>query len=146
IAVLNLSTADCGNDLLAIARLRSGVALKRLQPQLDTIARRIEQQYPEHIGWRVGLVGLREEVVGFARRALLLLFGAVTFVLLVACANLANLLLARGASREREIDIRAALGATRTRLIRQLFAENLILSNLGVRLGVLIVSLHAITC
>jgi len=141
IAGLNLSPADWGNDLLAIARLSSGVALKQVHPQLDTIAHRIEQQYPNHIGWRVGLVGLRDEVVGFTRPALLLLFGAVTFVLLIACANLANLLLARGASREREISIRAALGATRTRLIRQLLAENLLLSTLGGGLGVLLAAL-----
>jgi len=138
IAGLNLSPTDWHNDYLAVARLGPGIALKQAQPQMDTIARRIEQQYPGYNGWHVGLVGLKDEVVGFTRPALLLLFGAVTFVLLIACANLANLLLAKGASREREIAIRAALGATRTRLIRQLLVESLLLSTLGGGLGIVL--------
>ncbi len=140
IAGLNLSPTDWNNSYLTIARLGSGVALKQVQAQVDTVARRIEQQY-RNTGWGVGLVGLQDEVVGFTRPVLLLLFGAVTFVLLIACANLANLLFARGASREREFAIRAALGATRTRLIRQLLAENVLLSTLGGGLGVLLAAL-----
>src|SRR5262245_63555887 len=115
-------TQDRGSGYLEVmGRLKSGVTLGQAQTDLNTIASRLEQQYPDsNKGRGVKLTALSEEVIQDVRRTLWILFGAVGFVLLIAGANVANLLLARGASRYREIAIRLALGATRFRLIRQL--------------------------
>ena len=123
----------------AIARLKPGVTINQAHADISVIAQRLEQEHPKTNRNRgATVVSITEDTVGGFKRTLWLVFGAVVFVLLVACANVANLLLARATARYKEISIRAAIGASRTRLIRQLLTESLLLSSLGGVLGLLL--------
>jgi putative ABC transport system permease protein len=127
------------HNYLVIARLKRGVSLQQAQAEINTISARLEQEYPEDDkGWGATIVPLREDLVGDVRPTLLVLLGAVAFVLLIACANVANLVLAKTLGRRKEIAIRTALGAGWRRVMQQMLAETLLLAVAGGVLGLLV--------
>jgi putative ABC transport system permease protein len=121
-----------------VARLKPGVTLERARAELNTISDQLAQQYPkDDKGWGATAIPLRQDIAGDVRTPLLILLGAVAFVLLIACANIANLVLAKTLSRRKEVAIRAALGASKRRLLQQVLAETVLLSLIGGALGLI---------
>lgn len=126
------------HHFLTAARLKPGVSLQAAQAEMNTISQRLELAYPDDDkGWGAVVNSMREETVGDVRPALLMMLGAVAFVLLIACANVANLVLARTFARRKEIAIRVAMGASRLRVVQQLLWESLVLSLCGGALGLI---------
>jgi putative ABC transport system permease protein len=129
---------DNHNDAV-IARLRPGVALERAQAEMDAISQRLEREYPQaNTGWGATVVPLQELIVGEIQMTLVMLLAAVALVLLIACANVGNLLFARGLGRRKELAIRSALGAGRARVFQQLLTEALVLAMAGGAAGLLL--------
>jgi len=141
----NRQTVRDGNSLRVFARLAPGVSLAQAQAEISTITARLEQTYPG-TNRNVRVTSLTERVVGNARLALLVLLAAVGFVLLIACANVAHMLLARAAARQREVAVRLALGATQFQIIRQYLVESLLLAALSGVVGLVLAvwGVHAI--
>jgi predicted permease len=137
-------------DYNLLGKLKPGVTIEEAQAQMDTITARLRREHPEFYppngGLTFGIVPLAEQVVGPVRRTIAILLGAVACVLLVACANVANLLLAQGLARQKEMALRQALGASRLRIVRQVLAESLLIGAAGGVVGLLgtAASLHAI--
>src|SRR5579872_574534 len=129
-------------DYNIIGKLNKGVSLQQAQAEMDTITSRLRREFPENYppngGLTFSIVPLLEQVVGNVRRSLWVLLGSVSFVLLIACANVANLMLSRAVGRQQEIAVRTALGATRWHIIRQLLSESLLISLCGGALGIFI--------
>ncbi len=124
---------------LSVARLKPGVTLQQAQAEMNTISQRLEQAYPaDDKGWGASVISLRDDVVGDVRPALLMMLGAVVFVLLIACANVANLIFARAFSRRKEVAIRSALGASRSRIVQPLLTESVIIAVCGGAFGLVL--------
>jgi putative ABC transport system permease protein len=127
------------HDFAVLAQLKRGVAVARAQAEMDAISRRLEQAYPaDNKGWGAVVIPLQDDVVGNAKTALLVLLGAVGFVMLIAAANLANLLLAKTLGRQKEIAVRTALGASRRQVVQQVLCETVLLGLAGGTLGIVL--------
>jgi putative ABC transport system permease protein len=127
------------HHFFTIARLKPGVTIQQAQAEMDTISHRLEQMYPaDDKGWGARVISLRDVLVGDVRPALLMMLGAVAFVLLIACANVANLIFARVFSRRKEVAIRSALGASRARIIQPLLTESVLIAICGGVFGLLL--------
>jgi predicted permease len=125
------------NAIAVVARLKRGITTGQAEAEMNAIQGDLDRQYPDaNRGVGIAMNSLKEEIVGDVRGTILIMFGAVTLVLLIACANVANLMLARSKARAREFGIRAALGASRGRIVRQLLTESIVLSLLGGSLGI----------
>ncbi len=138
---LKIDPADLANDYSVIARMKDGISIKQAKADMDIVGVRLRERFGAGVmdpRESVGVIDLHEWVVGDVRRALLVLMGAVALVLLLTCMNVANLLLARSASRQHEIAVRTALGAGDWRLVRQLLAESLLVAVPGGALGLLL--------
>jgi putative ABC transport system permease protein len=130
------------HDFEVVARLKPDVSIARAQAEMDAISKRLERQYPvDNTGWGAIVVPMQDEIVGDTRFALLVLLGAVGFVMLIASANLANLLLAKTVGRSKEIAVRAALGASRRRVVQQILCETMILGLISGAVGLLVAQL-----